>query len=222
MTSTQCPMRASLNWESLPVSMRLLPKDKRGFPVPWFVEWVDGEPEFRAMDGRKWISAVREGLCWVCSGKLGKTKAFVAGPMCGINRTSSEPPSHLDCAIWSAKNCPFLSNPNMVRREDETINNSNLRKNAAGLAIARNPGVAMVWVTRQYEVFNAGNGKPLIQMGAPDKVLWFAYGRQATREEVDESIDSGLPNLEAMARQEPGGIEALNRYIQRFQRCLPK
>jgi hypothetical protein len=48
-----------------------LPVDERGFPVPWFVAWFDGKPEFRAMDGLKWIRAVREHLCWVCGGRLG-------------------------------------------------------------------------------------------------------------------------------------------------------
>jgi hypothetical protein len=35
--------------------------------------------------------------------------SFVVGPMCGINRNSAEPPSHKECAQWSARNCPFLS-----------------------------------------------------------------------------------------------------------------
>jgi hypothetical protein len=66
--------------------------------VPWFVAWFDGKPEFRAMDGLKWIRAVREHLCWVCGGRLGVWQTFVLGPMCGINRTTVEPPCHLECA----------------------------------------------------------------------------------------------------------------------------
>jgi hypothetical protein len=97
--------------------MRHLPIDERGYPVPWFVAWLpDGKPEFRAMDRTKWFRAIREKLCWVCGGKLGVNVCFVAGPMCGINRTSSEPPSHLECARYSSRNCPFLNNPRMVRR----------------------------------------------------------------------------------------------------------
>jgi len=29
---------------SLPLAMRGLPRDHRGYPVPWFVAWVDGKP----------------------------------------------------------------------------------------------------------------------------------------------------------------------------------
>jgi hypothetical protein len=210
-----------LDWKTLPFRMKSLPRDERGFPVPWFVDWIGGKPEFRAMDGRKYLLAITENRCWVCGEKMGVTKAFVAGPMCGINRTSAEPPSHIECARWSALNCPFLSNPEMVRREDETINNAVMRARAPGHAITRNPGVTMVWVTREYEVFNDGRGRPLIQMGDPERVEWYANGRTATREEVQHSIDGGLPTLEAVARTEKGGIDALRQYVTRFQEYLP-
>ncbi len=208
--------------EEIPPRLAHLPIDERGYPVPWFVAWVDGKPEFRAMDGEKFVRAIREKLCWVCGGRLGINVCFVAGPMCGINRTSSEPPSHLDCAHWSARNCPFLSNPAMVRREDEVINNAQLREKAAGFAISRNPGVAMLWTTRQFEVFPDGRSHGyLIQMGEPSSVEWLACGRAATREEVLASIESGLPSLAAIASQEKGGLEALREFRARFEKWIP-
>ena len=208
--------------EALPDRMHDLAVDERGYPVPWFVDWIDGKPEFRAMDGRKLVRAIREKLCWVCGGKLGVHVCFVAGPMCGINRTSAEPPSHLECGQWSARNCPFLNNPRMVRREDETVNNDAFRESAAGCAITRNPGVVMLWITRQFEVFRDSKNRPLIQMGEPERVEWFACGRPATRAEVMASIESGLPNLEALACQEKGGMEALERFKKRFERWIPE
>jgi hypothetical protein len=214
--------RIMLKLETLPVRMQHLPVDERGYPVPWFVDWVDGKPEFRAMDPKKLVAAINKKLCWVCGERLGINVCFVAGPMCGINRTSSEPPSHLDCARWSAINCPFLSNPRMVRREDEVINNANLCENSAGIALSRNPGVAMLWITRQFEVFDDGEGKPLLQMGEPESVEWYACGRTATRQEVMESVESGLPNLYAIARSQKGGLEALEKYLTRFLAWVPK
>ena len=91
-------LNAKVDMVSLPMRMRSLSIDERGFPIPWFVAYKDGKPEFRAMDGEKFVRALRGKLCWVCGQKLGVTMAFVAGPMCGINRTSAEPPSHRDCA----------------------------------------------------------------------------------------------------------------------------
>jgi hypothetical protein len=214
-------VRALKTTEPLPERMRDLPIDERGYVVPWFVAWVEGKPEFRAMDGGKFVAAIKKKLCWVCGERLGINVCFVAGPMCGINRTSAEPPSHVECAYWSARNCPFLSNPHMVRREDETINNQQLRDHSAGMALTRNPGVAMLWTTRQYEVFPDGRGGYLIQMGEPEKVEWYACGKKATREQVMFSIESGLPNLEAIARTERGGAEALGKAIERFQKWIP-
>jgi hypothetical protein len=211
--------RPELDMASLPNRMKDLPIDERGYVVPWFVAWVNGKPEFRAMDPVKYIAAIRQKLCWVCGGKLGVHVCFVAGPMCGINRTSAEPPSHYECALWSAKNCPFLSNPRQVRREDELTNKAS--ENAPGIMLSRNPGVAMLWRTRQYERFQDGKGGWLIQMGEPDSVEWYACGRPATRAEVQQSIDSGLPNLEALARQETGAMEALDRAVKRFSKWLP-
>lgn len=208
--------------EDVPRRMASLPIDERGYPVPWFVAWHDGKPEFRAMDPESFVKAIRQKLCWVCGERLGVNLCFVAGPMCGINRTSSEPPSHAECARWSARNCPFLNNPRMVRREDEEISNAGMFEQSAGTSIARNPGVAMLWFTRNYEIFNNPGAKlPLIQMGEPDSVEWYAFGRIATRAEVIESIESGLPALEAIARAEPDGLEALLRYRRRFEKWVP-
>lgn len=220
--TTASPLRTT---EPLPDRMRHLPVDDRGYVVPWFVAWKEGKPEFRAMDGEKFARAIREKRCWVCGDRLGVRMCFVAGPMCGINRTSAEPPSHVECARWSARNCPFLSNPRMVRREDEQINQCAFIDNSAGFGIARNPGVSMLWITRQYEVFRpdrkaSGSGY-LIQMGEQESVEWWTCGREASRDEVMASIDSGLPNLEAIAKMERGGLEALQQAQRRFEKWLP-
>jgi hypothetical protein len=201
-----------IDLSTLPRYMRDLPLDERGYPVPWFVDWKNGKPEFRSMDRAKWIRAVKEKLCWVCGGKLGVHVTFVAGPMCGINRTSSEPPCHHACAQWSAINCPFLANPRAVRREDEVINNVATAEKQAGFIIARNPGVAMLWNSRTYEIFFDPAGKPLLMFGDPESVEWYANGRVATAAEVRASIDSGLPFLEEIARRQEGALPARARH----------
>jgi hypothetical protein len=212
-----------INEQTLPPRMQKLRRDARGYPIPWFVAYLpDGTPEFRAADRAKFARALKEKLCWVCGDRLGIHVTFVAGPMCGINRTSAEPPSHYDCAKWSVENCPFLNNPKAVRREDELFSNADLRETAPGQAIVRNPGVAMLWVTRSFELFDDMRGGVLLQMGEPEKVEWYAHGRVATLEEVQEAIDSGLPNLEAIARTEKGALEILQRAAKRLERYLPK
>jgi len=182
----------------VPLRIQSLPVDERGYPVPWFVAWIDGKPEFRAMDTAKFIRAIREKRCWVCGELLGTKMAFVIGPMCAINRISSEPPSHLDCALFSAIACPFLSKPHMVRRENDLA--EEVRDNMAGFGLKRNPGVAMVWVTKSYRTqkvpkMNGQGSGYLLDMGAPLEVRCFAEGRTATRDEIEESMRTGLPAL---------------------------
>lgn len=110
----------------------------------------------------------------------------------------------------------------MARREDDLIDKAKFTDKAAGIAITRNPGVTMLWFTREYEIFNDGTGKPLIVMGRPAGVEWYREGRIATRAEVLESIEEGIPALEAVAEQH-GEMWDLGQKRQKFEeRYLPK
>lgn len=198
----------------LPARLRNLPVDERGYPVPWFVAWVDGKPEFRAMDGKKLHEAITWRRCWTCGGQMGRYGTFVIGPMCAVNRTSAEPPSHRECADFSVKGCPFLSRPDMRRRETDLPEG-----HSAGVMIKRNPGVILLWVSRDWQPWNAGNGV-LIDIGEPVEVSWWREGRAATRAEVLESIESGLPLIQGMAEKDPDPAAALAELAQRKAQAM--
>lgn len=206
----------------MPYRMTLLPTDKVGRPVPWFVAFVDGTPDFRIVGPGKLQEALRCSLCWVCGHGFsgGEDRAWLVGPMCMVNRVSSEPPSHLECATWSAANCPFLATPNMVRRERHLPEGV---QDPAGIMIRRNPGVALVAVTR-YRDWRAEPDSHgfLFRFGAPKRALWYAEGRDATRAEVLASIDSGLPILREMAEKDgPEAIAELDRMHREALRHIP-
>jgi ferredoxin len=207
--------------------MRQLPIDARGYPVPWFVQYVKGEPEFRAMDIRKFRKAIEERLCWTCGRPLYAEEVFVIGPMCAVNRISSEPPSHRECAEYAARNCPFLSKPHMHRRKDGGI--SEIIKPSPGVMIERNPGVTLLWYTRRHLLLNIRN-RPgavdgvLFQIARPFKTEWYCRGRPATREEILESIESGLPILREAAEKHDGpeGLAYLETQITQAYKLLPR
>lgn len=203
--------------QPIPQRLRSLPIE-RGMPAPWFTAVVDGHHDFRVTDAHKLPIAVKKKLCWICGQKLGSYLAFPIGAMCAINRTISEPPSHRECAEWSIKACPFLAQRQYDRRE------SNLPEGveeAAGIGLKRQPGAICLWITRRYTPFRAGKGV-LFELGDPTEVLWFCKGREATYEEVMESIDSGLPSLMEMAKIDgPDAVRLLNQYIERLKPYLP-
>jgi hypothetical protein len=209
----------TIDWTTLPERMKTLPIDpQRKVPVPWFVAWVNGAPEFRTADLAKWERAVKRRLCWVCGQRLGTYLTFVLGPMCTITRTTSEPPCHRECAQWSAINCPFLARPHMHRRE---ANMPVGAIDAPGYAIKRNPGVSALWITTDFEVFPDSAGRLLISVGSAREVEWYAEGRIATRAEVEESIRTGRPLLEEQARVQHGAMEALERQCRAAEAWLP-
>lgn len=201
-----------------PERVRRLPVDpERQYPIPWFVAWVDGKPEFRVADAEKFALAVRQRLCWVCGETLGRNMAFVIGPMCSINRISGDPPSHLDCAEFSVKACPFLTKPQMVRRENELPDGV---VDAAGCMLPHNPGATLIWVTRGYSLVPDHKGGRLFGIGDPESVSWWKEGRKATRDEVLEAISRGLPKLKAMCRNMEE-LDLLERQRERAELLLP-
>jgi len=222
MTMTQHAIPAynkSVDVLNMPERIKRLPISPLGWPVPWFVTWFkdgkpcedgEGEPDFRVVNPAKIVTAVKKSRCWVCGQQMSAVyKAFVIGPMCSVNRVISEPPSHRDCAIWSARVCPFLSKPNMVRNEK---NMHGGLQEAAGFGLKRNPGAVCVWVTKSFKIFNPVQGNPgvLFSLGRPVEALWFAEGQRATRKQVMTSIDSGFPALLDLAKQEgPEAVKAL-------------
>jgi hypothetical protein len=197
----------------LPDRMRHLPINDEGYPVPYFVPYVDGKPEFRGFNGEKLAICVRHRRCWLCGEPLGKNIVFVIGPMCAVNRVSAEPPSHYDCAKYAAMTCPFLSQPRMRRNEKDMPEHLD----PAGIMLKRNPGCTLLWVTHNYKPFKATGGV-LFNVGDPVRVEFFAEARKATREEIMASIDSGMPILRDMAERD--GPEAIAELGQMYNKAM--
>jgi hypothetical protein len=202
----------------LPSAMKNLPVD-RGYPVPWFVAWVDGKPDFRIMDGAKLAKAIKEQRCWTCGRPMIGLRAYVVGPMCAVNRTSAEPPSHLRCAEFSVTACPFLTRPHARRRgaglPEESVE-------AGGIMIRRNPGVTLVWVTAKTQPYYDPSGGILFDIGHPSMIAWYAEGRDATREEILESMNSGMPLLlEEAEKESPDAVVELGRLYAKALTLVP-
>lgn len=204
--------------ERMPLSMAKRPRDERGYPVPWFTPWHEDKWDFRFVEPGKAQQAIRENRCWTCGEQLRCPCAYVVGPMCAVNRTSAEPPSHVECAIYAAKACPFLARPKMVR---PTITQGVEGDTEAmpGITLDRNPGVALVWIT---ETPSYDPSTRLFGLGEPLRIRWFARSRPATRDEIMESIKTGLPSLRELAEQDgPEALAELERMVDVAMELVP-
>lgn len=118
--------RARLASVEMPANVARLPVDERtGFPVPYFVAWIDSVPYFTVADDAKRHTCWKENLCWICGRKnwqkvpnqsggfvhLPGPWAFVGGPIAFENRRYTDFGSHEDCAVYAARVCPMLSDP---------------------------------------------------------------------------------------------------------------
>ena len=208
---------------TIPPHMEHLPLDKHGRPIPWFVaELLDGSRDFRIARRHGVSQAVTRSLCWVCGRKRTNLAAFVIGPMCAVNRNNAEPPCHQECALYSVKACPFLSRPEMRRRDTDIPDDVAM----PGMPILRNPGVAGVWVSKTWKPYAAmiPGGEPglLFDLGDPVAVSWWTAGRSATGDEVRAAIDSGMPKLaETLDADDKQGRALLTFYRRRVEEMLP-
>lgn len=202
----------------LPERVQKLPLDHRGYPIPWFVGTVEGKRDFRVADGRKRVIAVNQKRCWVCGEPLGKNFAFVIGPMCAVNRNTSEPPSHVDCATFAARACPFLCLPKSEYRKPPEGG-----KMLVG-SLEGNPGACAVWITKSYKPYIVPGTKAewLIRIGPATEVLWFAEGKMASRAQIEESFNRRLPLLREVAEREgPEACAYLDQQVDIAMKLLP-
>lgn len=180
----------------VPERMRELPTDPRTrHLVPFFVHRDDdGSFDFRVIGRGKIDYCTSHNACWLCGQWMGGgDKWFAIGPMCAINRISSEPPSHHECVRFAVQTCPFMLMPKASRRETGVAHLGP----AGGVMVTRNPGVTLLWHTRRFRRITGPKHGTVFDVGEPFDVEWWAQGRRATRDEVLASIDSGLPTLYA-------------------------
>ena len=219
MNDAPAGARERLSLVPMPERIAALTRDARGYPVPKFVHWVNGVPDFRVMDPKHLARCVSRHRCWICGGLLGRYQTFVIGPMCTVNRISSEPPSHKECAAYAAQACPFLALPEM-RRIDHKMPEGVA---VSGVMLEHNPGVTCLWTCVNYKAFRPAPEGVLFKIGDPTSVEWWAHGRQATRPEVEAAFARGMPFLETLAQQEgPAAVKDLKNGYRRALVYLPR
>lgn len=102
----------------IPKELSHLKLDERGYPIPFFVSFRDGKPDFRLLDPKKQSQCIEHGVCSICGKKLTKgAYFFLGGPLTLKNTVSSDPPMHRVCAEFSLAACPHLYLQKAQRRD---------------------------------------------------------------------------------------------------------
>jgi hypothetical protein len=193
------------------------------YPVPFFVSWfLEGrlmrpgtpgsKPDFRVMSGQAWSVCLAHRRCWICGDVLGSLATFVAGPLSILQRGSVEPPSHRDCAEYAVRTCPHMLNPGREKRD--TNMPTDIEGPPDGLLADYNPGIAATYVTRTWQVIK--DERPVFILGSPVSVSWWREGRPASRREIINAMELGLPDV-----VDNVGLTEVHRLFDAFLPLLP-
>jgi hypothetical protein len=196
----------TISRDDMPARIAKLPTDARGYPVPRFVATVDGKPDFRVVDNSHWLRCAKHRRCWICGDTLGRHVAFVCGPSSAVTGVTSEPGSHVDCAQYAIRTCPFILFPQR-RRDPDTPG----VRSESTIQIDRNPGVWALWVTSEYKPFQIGD-TAMIQLGKPSRLDWFRRAEPASVADIAEGIKSAMCQLPPRAFAD-GTADMFRKYL---------
>lgn len=105
-------MTKILDAVSIPHRMALLPRDRRGYPIPWIVQRdLTGRAFFTMNDAERVVVSGKRKVCGICGQKLGRDIWLVGGPGSALHKHGAylDPPMHKACAVYALKVCPYLA-----------------------------------------------------------------------------------------------------------------
>jgi hypothetical protein len=112
--SRDMPRTASI----IPARMQGLPRDSRGYLVP-FVVMIDqgGAAHFALNAEEKKVACRVHDLCGICGQKLLRGRWFTQGPGSALHATGAyiDPPMHGECIAYALRVCPYLAAPKYMR-----------------------------------------------------------------------------------------------------------
>jgi hypothetical protein len=107
---------------TVPDRIARLPRDARGYPIPWNALRNGDIAFFTVNDDRKTWRALREGVCPICGERLGRWLWFVGGPGSAFDPRGFyyDLPGHRECMEFALQTCPYLAAPKYLGRVDVT------------------------------------------------------------------------------------------------------
>jgi hypothetical protein len=102
----------------IPSRMAALPRDSRGYAVPFLVLIDDsGQARFALNDDGKEVACRAHDLCSICGQKLLRGRWFTQGPGSALHEDGAyiDAPMHGECITYALRICPYLAAPKYLR-----------------------------------------------------------------------------------------------------------
>jgi hypothetical protein len=106
----------------LPKALRSLPKDRRGYPIPYIVMLdKEGKPHFTINDHRRVHTCFTQRKCSICGRRIADQFWFIGGPGSFFHPNGAfiDPPTHEECGRYALQTCPYLALPSYGKRIDD-------------------------------------------------------------------------------------------------------
>jgi hypothetical protein len=167
----------------VPLYMKSLPRDDRGYPIPYGVTvGTDGKPDFRVIDEAKLVLCIKERRCAICGKVMNGPMAFVGGPRSIQGHLFTDGPMHPPCAHYAIQVCPFLAAPKFAYARHINAPAGHVTKTNE-LVSDNRPDVFGIGVTAGFQVVLIGEDDFALQAGAWLRpVDWYRNGENVNEE----------------------------------------
>lgn len=179
------------------ITMR--PRDSNGRETAWFAySDTENAVDYNLFRPGAVDDAIRFRRCWCCGEHRGKHSTYIASPAILVDGQSNEPPSHSNCALHAATHCPFLT----------------------GIQQDGNDRVVVLYTSTQ-QPLRVTPSSTRFWAGPPTSVSWFCRGREATRDEAVEALESAYAAMRRLSQDQAEHLDKLERLYGDALRLLP-
>ncbi len=164
-----------MNTESIPIPdlMKDLPMWK-GLPIPYFTLIVDGVPDFTAVEFMRVNQCMMNETCGICGKPITDGKfCFIGGELSVKNRVYIDPASHVACAYYAAKACPYLAGTKRQYAKEGRAEKAEDIHILMSMKDQPRPKRMAIYIAKSYEMFFE-NGGYLCKAGLAWKIDWDA------------------------------------------------
>lgn len=200
----------------MPAFIAMLPRDDRGYPIPYFSAVQNGKAVIGVVDLAKINSSFRFRRCFICGQPLTQAPVgVVIGAIGALNRITNEPSSHLACCEYAIRACPFLA-----RGEMKALSHREGTITPDTLIDIKSPVHAIVYIemlTTYPKVIDIAT--PLFTWPGERKVTWWRDGKMLGNTEARRVVTKHVvAYAETLGKRD--GIDALKTWRARIDQLF--